>query len=258
MYFRTLQLAAVSAAVAALTACGGGGSGGDAPVIVTAFASGTASTELSVQPGEQFSFTAQADSADRALTSLKWAMLASGGAPALSVNNADCQVINKTDTPGINGLVHSNWSCTIAGRAPLSVGADTSYAFTASAVNSKAASANASTTLKVIAPKGEAANPVVSLTSVLTAEGGTKVPMACAAEGGFLATGSTYKFAWTSDVVDKLLVTFDDNTKASVSATLPTVTKATTFLVSCKVTDSASHSTTKSIVLEVTPAAVKS
>ena len=253
MKFRTLQLAAVSAAIAALTACGGGGSGGDAPVIVTAFASGTAATELSVQPGEQFSFVAQADSADRALTSLKWAMLPSGGAPALPLNNADCQVINKTDTPGINGLVHSNWSCTVAGRAPVSLGADATYSFTASALNTKSASANATTTLKVIAPKGDAANPVVTLTSVLTAEAGAKVPMTCAAEGGFLSPGSSYKFAWTSDVTDKLMVTFDDNTTAAVSATMPAVTKATTFLVSCKVTDSAAHTTTKSIVLEVTP-----
>jgi hypothetical protein len=243
-------------AIALLTACGGGGSGGNDPVSLTAIASGEAGSTTTVEPGKPFSFTVTADSPDNKLTALSWSMLASSGAPALTTNNLNCANTDKTDTPGPNGLVSSVWKCTVTGTAPASLGADAIYTFTAAAANTKGSTGTVVATLKVTAPAGDSSLPKVYVTGPSTANSGEEVDLKCEGEGGFVAAGQAYEFKWDGTVGDGQAVQFNPRTSANTKAKMPTVSTKTSVIAKCSVTDSAQKTGVKSHSIEVSPPAV--
>ena len=249
-----LSIALMALAAASLVACGGGGTGGNDPVVMTSIATGTTSPNLTIPVGADYSFTVVADSPDNALSSLSWAVLASGSAPSITPENLNCGVADKVDTPIMNGLVSSVWKCTVTGRAPASLGADAVYSFTATGVNSKGSKATAVSQLTVKAPEGEAALPKVEVIGPVAANAGAVVEYSCEANGGYLATGEAYKFRWESDPVGTSQIQFDNRSLATMKATMPSVADATTFLLSCKVTDSAGKVGIATRAVEVKPA----
>lgn len=251
---KKIQFTCLALVAATLSACGGGGTGGNDPVLISAIATGSNLPNLTVPTGSDYSFTVTADSADNALSSLSWSVLASGGAPAITPANLNCGTVEKVDTPQMNGLVSSVWRCTITGKAPASLGTDAAYSFTASAVNTKGSKATAVTQLTVKAPTGDAAVPKVEVSgpSIVNAE--ATAEFGCEATGGYLATGDTYKLRWESEAVSSVQVQFDNRSQAKVKATMPAVADATTFQVTCKATDSAGKVGTSSRSVEVKPA----
>lgn len=253
-----LNIALMALAAASLVACGGGdggdGTGGNAPVAMTSLATGTTNPNQTIQVGADYSFTVVAASPDNALSNLSWAVLASGSAPDIDPANLDCGVADKVDTPIMNGLVSSVWKCTVTGRAPTSLGADAVYSFTATGVNSKGSKATAVSQLTVQAPEGPDALPKVEVIGPAAADAASVVDYSCEASGGFLAKGDAYKYRWEADPVGTSQIQFDNRSLATMKATMPSVADATTFLVSCKVTDSAGKVGVSTRTVEIKPA----
>lgn len=250
MQKRTAYFALMAIAAASITACGGGGTGGNDPVSVMNQAGATADKDLTVQPGQQFSFTATADSPDRALTHLSWVMQSSANAPQLNVSNLDCAVTEKQDTPQQNDLVSSRWKCTISGSTPAMIAQDAVYTFTASATNSKNSNNSASSVLRVKAPEGDAALPKVTIDGPTQVKAGTVQELACNAKGGYSLKG-VYAYEWTSSTVDGKQVTFDNRKAQNVKATFPKLPTLATVIISCAATDDASKTGSASAAVEV-------
>jgi len=249
-----LSIALMALAAASLVACGGGGTGGNDPVVMSSLATGTTSPNLTIPVGADFSFTVIADSPDNPLSSLSWAVLASGSAPSITPNNLNCGIADKVDTPVMNGLISSLWKCTVTGRAPTSLGADAVYSFTATGVNTTGSKATAVSQLTVKAPEGDSALPKVEVIGPVAANAGAVIEYGCEASGGYLATGEAYKFRWESDAVGTSQIQFENQTLSTVKATMPSVADATTLLVSCKVTDSVGKVGVSTQAVEVKPA----
>ena len=243
-------------AISLLAACGGGGTGGNDPVNLAVSAMGTSGTTLSVDLGQPFSFTVEAESPDNKLTSLSWSVLASAGAPAITTNNMNCSNADKIDTPIQNGLVHSTWKCTVTGLSPISLGSDAVYTFTASAANTKGSTGTTVATLKVTAPAGDASLPKVFVSGPSTADSGQEVDLKCEGEGGFLAQGEAFKFSWAGAAGDGQDVQFNPRNAATTKAKMPNVATKTSVITTCSVTDSAQKTATKPHSIEVAPPAI--
>lgn len=249
MQKRLFQLTFAALAVASLVGCGGG-SGGNDPVVVTTVALGGVSSDLTINPGEPFSFTATADSPDRALSNLSWTMQATANAPALITANLNCSTIEKTDTPQQNGLVSSLWRCSVSGAAPNMLASDATYSLIASASNSANSVASAVSTLRVKAPSGGAELPKVFVDGPSIAAGGSSQEFDCSAKGGY-APNSNYTYAWTGTSPDQQQIVFDDKHAAKVHATLPTFSAAESVLITCAATDEADKTGTYTVPVQV-------
>lgn len=246
------SLLAIVAATLAMVGCGGG-SGGNDPVIITSTSAGSAEKDVTVKPGDNFSFTAVAESPDSVMKSMAWSVQASANAPTIAVSNMDCESAEKVDTPRQNNLVTSLWKCTISGAAPKLLEKDATYSFTASATNSKGSTASVSSVLKVQASPSGALIPKVTVNAPATAVGGETKELSCSATGGVVSPGEAakYTYTWSSSTVNGYKVTFDDRKSAKVKATFPKMPGKVSMIVNCDAEDSAGNVGQDSAVVEV-------
>lgn len=251
----SFSLLAIVAATLSLVGCGGG-SGGTDPVTMTSTSTGSADKDVTVKPGDNFSFTAVADSPDNVLKSMAWSVQASANAPTIAVSNMDCETAEKVDTPRQNNLVSSLWKCTISGAAPKLLDKDATYSFTAAATNSKGSTASVSSVLKVQASPAGALIPQVTIDAPATAAGGEVKELTCNATGGVVTPGETakYTYTWSSSTVNGQKVTYDNRNSAKVKATFPKMAGKVSMIVNCDAEDAAGNVGQGSAVVEVSQA----
>ena len=246
-------LLASVAAVTVLTACGGGGTGGKDPVVVTNVG-GPAANDLTIKAGENFSFAVVAESPDNAISKLSWTMQASANAPALALSNMDCASAERTDTPRQNGLVSSVWKCAVSGTTPGLVEKDAVYTFTAVGTNTKSSTGSTSSVLRVSATPSDSLIPKVEINAPTKVVGGDIKDLTCTATNRFATAGQTtaYTYAWSSSSFDGKQVDFDSRSAQKVKATFPKLPANSTMIVTCKATDAAGNVGQASEPIEIT------
>lgn len=75
--------------------------------------------------------------------------------------------------------------------------------------------------------------PGVTITGTASGTAGESIALTCAADNATTAT----KYSWSSVAVNGANLSFDSTTRSVVSVTLPNVTKATSIVATCEVTD---------------------
>lgn len=236
---------------AALTACGGG-SGGNAPVNTHSAFKGTGGTSLNAEPGQTFTISGNATSPDTLLTSAKWSVTSTAGAPALTLTNQDCAVATKFDQPRLNNLASSDWTCEVSGRVPANVAANATYTFNFTATNSNGSTSASASTVSVTG-KGGSLTPQATVTAPGNAATGASVDLFCAGAGGELAANSRYRYQWVVEDASGLAISLLNASTADTKFVAPAVRVPTTVRVACRVTDDSNVTGIQSASIVINP-----
>lgn len=107
--------------------------------------------------------------------------------------------------------------------------ADTTMIVTCKATDSSGNIGQGSATVEVTQ-----AAPEVTISGTTSGTSGSSIALTCSAAGG---GSSSYKYSWSSLPVNGASLTFDATDRSLVSVTLPNVTKPTSIIATCEVTD---------------------
>lgn len=244
------------AVMAALAGCGGGGdSAGDKPN------TGSGSFQVKVNTPATATLNAGASSQvmgtavsfPEPMSAVTWTAVATNGAPAVTLTNADCAVADKkSQNSATEGKVTEEWACALGVQAPANITQDATYTLTMTAKDKAGNASNSATQLTVKAPTGAANGPVASLTVPATAIAGELVTATCVGSGGYAVKPGTYTYQWVSTPT----VPFGATNASTASFVAPKTTEARDYEITCRVTDDNQRTVTASSTVKVSlPAA---
>lgn len=252
---RAAVMSALASACALVAACGGGGTGGIGPVSVASTAGTTAARDATVNSGDLFSFQGSAHSPDNKIEEVKWTVASVPGTPALQALNADCAVNERTERPILGNTVSSDVLCRIQGRAPTDLPKDAVYELTFTAKNAAGSISNTTSVLKVSSTFAADTLPRLSITGPASGTAGQTLAFGCAAEGGTLAAGASYRYEWLLEQAGGTLSSLGGGT-STLNVRVPNLSAASAARIHCRVTDSAGKTGWVFLTVTLNPAPV--
>jgi len=228
---RKLSFALSVLALAALQACGGGGSSAD-PFGGTTVATGSTVTFLESPPqqqelvgGQVFQLRAVPSSVNGSLVSAVWTSQAqAGGSPStLPLQNEDCAQALKLEnaSTGTGAISSSRWECVSTSVAPV-VKVPTIYDITLTAKNNSGNTGQVTARI-VVNPPTDASlaqrAPVVVAPALITTSPGQQTQLVCSGQS---PVGAALTYTWTQvSGASSLPWTLTDTAKATALVTPP-------------------------------------
>lgn len=252
---------ALAAGLTTLVAgCGGGGGGeilGGTTVIpgqTVQIVSPPPETVIA-RGGAVFSLSAEAASATKSLSTMKWTVTSTTpGAPLMTLTNPNCDATAKSDLGG--SISSSTWACKTSTVAPAST-KDATYQILITATDSAGASASHTSVVQVSAvPSADVAalQPVVVTTPAVTVLSGSNAGLTCMGSPGASAISGPMTYAWSLKLnPDGLGLALTDADKQTVQFAVPVVAtgrpKHATF--TCTVTDISGNSASADVAVTI-------
>lgn len=263
---RHTSLTALTAAASAvftlgLTACGGGGAGGNLPdAVPSAVTTTTKIAEATIKAGTSTLISGQAVSQPNAMSSMTWSVTKiSGNGADLALSNGDCSASTRNSNSA-NGITRSTWSCDAVVTAPAAVSTDATYRVI---FNGKDEKGNASTAYSDLTVQAASSNPsgslpVANTQGALTLTSGSDASVACTGSGGTLNAGNNYVFSWVVKSNPSALPLSLNANGNSASFKAPAVSSPTTVTLQCRVTDDGLKTGVADSVITINPLASQS
>ncbi len=253
---RSLKMSLLGLSVAALAACGGGGSSGIGSGVMSV---SIQSVPTGLEAGRIIPITATITSNNGLLRdgTLSWSLSPTTGlinnvAPVLS--NAQCEVVSKQDNAVGNGS--STWTCTANLLVPTTLTQATTFNLRFSGSNQNSYSEQGSIDVTVNPTPNPFQLQTVLQNTTPVVRSGDLVTLQCQANGGrpfitFNTTGTgltnaNYVYQWAVADAQGLLIDLTstgqgqalvNTTFVETSFTAPVVTQPTTVTIACRTTD---------------------
>lgn len=186
--------------VAALSACGGGGS-------VQSTSKGSDSVNLntpgslSISAGDLSFLSGTAESFPNKLSTLVWTVTpldAVAGALLSVTQNKDCADSSQKTQTGSTGVSKSTWDCTATISAPANLTKDSTYNVSLTATDSKGNSSVSATKVTVTVIPGVTAKPTATLSAPSSVISADQITSTCQGGAGFVLKEGIYNYQWVS------------------------------------------------------------
>lgn len=233
--------------VAALAACGGGGSGnasadGTGQIGAAKFDVSIASeANVTLQPGSSMNLAGYASTSDAPLAGLLWSLTAPNGAPPLGGTNNSCAVSNK-----VTNKNSSDWGCQVSVTAPTVASKPATYTLVLTATDSLSNVRTASRNVTVNYDPGFVPVATINLGAPFSVVSGATAPLTCP-----VPTGNAV--AWSVTDNAGLPIALSSYGSAQTSFVAPTVKTATPVTLTCNVTDALKQTSIGNIVVTIQP-----